>query len=436
MFAKRGLSTAVIPDSVRVAVARGAAAVLLARSAALAGCTDKPGEILRTFLSPAMEEVHQRMRPWFEAAGLTVSVDRAGNLRGLYPSASGKSSPRLLIGSHLDTVPNAGAYDGVLGVLMGLALVEALGGRRMPYAVEVIGFSDEEGTRFGVPFIGSRAIVDQLNDALLQSKDIDGVTVSAALSGYSAMHHELVETSMAPGAAAYLEFHIEQGPVLESRDLALGIVEALAGQSRCHLVFQGCAGHAGTTPMALRRDALAAAAEWMVRVEAIACNLEGLVATVGQIHADPGGVNVIPGIVRCSLDVRHRYDAVRSDALKAILDEANIVASRRRISVEAEEYHTQPAVHLDPAMISIADTAARHAGYASISMTSGAGHDAMVIAPHLPSAMVFLRNPGGISHHPDESVLETDVAAAIHMGMCFLDEFASFLKKKESDLHA
>ena len=422
-----------IPDIVRAAVARDAAATLLARSAALARCTDKPGEILRTFLSSAMEEVHQCMRPWFEAAGMTVSVDRAGNLRGFYPAASGKDSPRLLIGSHLDTVPNAGAYDGVLGVLMGLALVEALSRRKMPYAIEVIGFSDEEGTRFGVPFIGSRAIVDQLNGAILDSKDADGVTVCAALSGYSATHPELVEPLLAPGAAAYLEFHIEQGPVLESRDLALGIVEALAGQSRCHLLFQGRAGHAGTTPMALRRDALAAAAEWMTRIEVIACSFEGLVATVGQIHADPGGVNVIPGIVRCSLDVRHRNDAVRNDALKTILDEAHIVASRRGISVEAEEYHTQPAVHLDPTMISIAETAAHDAGYASISMTSGAGHDAMVIAPHLPSAMVFLRNPGGISHHPDESVLETDVAAAIHMGRCFLDEFALFLNKKESD---
>lgn len=430
------MSTVVTTDGVRAAVARDAAATLLARCSALAACTDKPGEILRSFLSPAMEHVHQRVRPWFEAAGMMVTVDRTGNLRGLYSSASGHDSPRLLIGSHLDTVPNAGAYDGVLGVLMGLALVEGLDGRRMPYAIEVIGFSDEEGTRFGVPFIGSRAVVNQLSGPLLQTKDADGVTLIEALSGFAATHAEAVEPMLAPGAAAYLEFHIEQGPVLEREDLALGIVEALAGQSRCHLVFRGRAGHAGTTPMMLRRDALAAAAEWMTRTEAIACGLDGLVATVGQITADPGAVNVIPGVVRCSLDVRHVDDEIRSDALETILNEAHAIATRRGISIEAEEYNTQPAVHLDSAIISIADAAARNVGYTSIRMTSGAGHDAMVIAPHVPSAMVFLRNPGGISHHPDERVLEPDVAAAIHMGLCLLDEFALFVAQKESGSRA
>ncbi len=330
-------------------------------------------------------------------------------------------------------MPNAGAYDGVLGVLMGLALVEGLGVQRMPYAIEVIGFSDEEGTRFGVPFIGSRAVVNQLDKALLQSKDADGITVCEALNSYAATHSEAVESLQVPGTAAYLEFHIEQGPVLESRDLALGVVEALAGQSRCHVVFKGHAGHAGTTPMPLRRDALAAAAEWMTRTEAIARSFDGLVATVGRISGYPDGVNVIPGIAYCSLDVRHQDDDIRSKAVEAILDEARNVASRRNIAVEAEEYHSHGTVHLDPAMISIADRASRQAGYASIRMTSGAGHDAMVIAPHVPSVMIFLRNPGGVSHHPDESVLEADVAAAVHTGLYFLDEFALFLEKKESD---
>jgi allantoate deiminase len=430
------LSAVVVADSKRAAIARDAAATLLARSEALAVCTDNPKEILRTFLSPAMEQVHQRMDSWFEAAGMTVSVDRAGNLRALYPPASGENVARLLIGSHLDTVPNAGAYDGVLGVLIGLAVIEALGGRRLPYSIEVIGFSDEEGTRFGVPFIGSRAVVNRLDDALLGTRDTNGITVGEALSSYSAAHPEAIEALLVSQAAGYLEFHIEQGPVLESRNLALGIVEALAGQSRCQLVFHGRAGHAGTTPMKLRRDALTAAAEWMTRVEAIGCDIEGLVATVGQISVEPGGVNVIPGVVRCSLDVRHAEDVVRRDAVRSILDEARIIAEERGLSVEGEEYHNQAAVHFDSAMISCAAAAARRAGYAAIRMTSGAGHDAMMIAQHLPSTMVFLRNPGGISHHPDESVLEADVAAAIHMGLCFLDEFALFLRKKENDRRA
>jgi allantoate deiminase len=426
----------VTTDSVRAAIARDGARTLLARCEALAKCTDKSGEILRTFLSPAMEQVHDRMRPWFEAARMTVNTDRAGNLRALYPSASGDDTVRLLIGSHLDTVPNAGAYDGVLGVLMGLALVEGLRGRRLPYSMEVIGFSDEEGTRFGVPFIGSRAVANCLDESLLSNKDVKGITISDALRDYAAAHSEAADALLPPSTAAYLEFHIEQGPVLESQNLALGIVESLASQSRCHLAFYGFAAHAGTTPMILRRDALAAAAEWMTRVEALASDVEGLVATVGQISAEPGGVNVIPGVVRCSLDVRHAQDGVRSTAVKAILDEARSIAGRRGITVEAEEYHTQLAVHLDPAMIAIAETSLRHAGYPSMRMTSGAGHDAMVIAPHLPSAMIFLRNPGGISHHPDESVLEADVAAAIHAGLCFLDEFATYLDKKGSDLRA
>jgi allantoate deiminase len=431
------LSTIVVADGNWAASARDGAATLLARCAAVAECTDKSGEILRTFLSPAMEQVHQRMRPWFDAAGMTVSVDRAGNLRAVYSADSGEPAPRLLIGSHLDTVPNAGTYDGVLGVFVGLALVEALGGRRLPFSIEVIGFSDEEGTRFGVPFIGSRAFVNRLGDAVLGTRDTNGITVCEALLAFRESHPEAIDAALAAQPSGYLEFHIEQGPVLESQNCALGTVEALAGQSRLNLVFRGRAGHAGTTPMHLRRDALAAAAEWMTRVESVASGIEGLVATVGQIAAEPGGVNVIPGVVRCSLDVRHAEDEVRRDAVRSILDEAQTIAEERGLTFEAEEYHNQAAVHFDSGMISIAEIAAKRAGYAAVRMTSGAGHDAMVMAQHLPSTMIFLRSPGGVSHHPDESVLEADVAAAIHTGLCFLDEYALFVKKKkESDRRA
>jgi allantoate deiminase len=436
MCAERELSTVVVADSNWAAIARDGAAALLARCAAVEECTDRHGEILRTFLSSAMEQVHQRIRPWFESAGMTVNVDRAGNLRAFYPSDCGADAARLLIGSHLDTVPNAGAYDGVLGVLMGLALVEALGGRRLPYSIEVVGFSDEEGTRFGVPFIGSRAVVNRLDDALLATRDGNGITVGEALRAFHESHPEAIDAALAARTSGYLEFHIEQGPVLESLNRALGTVEALAGQSRLNLMFRGLAGHAGTTPMRLRRDALAAAAEWMTRVESVAKGIEGLVATVGQITADPGGVNVIPGVVRCSLDVRHAEDEVRRDAVRSILDEARAIAEERGIGVAAEEYHNQAAVHFDSGMISCAVSAMRQAGYEVVSMTSGAGHDAMVMARHLPSTMIFLRCPGGVSHHPDESVLETDVAAAIHTGLCFLDEYALLVKKKESDRSA
>jgi allantoate deiminase len=420
-------------SSERAAIARKAASGVLERIAIVASCTDKPSEILRTFLSGAMEEVHSRMRPWLERAGMSFNVDCAGNLRAVYSSKTGKSSPTLLIGSHLDTVPNAGAYDGVLGVLMGLALVEGLGGRRMPFAIEVIGFSDEEGTRFGVPFLGSRALAGSLSEAkLLDSLDASGVSVREAIAQYRADHPDATASSLNPETAAYLEFHIEQGPVLESLNLPLGIVESIVGQSRCHLVFQGCAGHAGTSPMALRRDALAAAAAWITRCESIASGVEGLVATVGQISVEPASINVIPGVARCSLDVRHADDAVRRRAVETLLEEARAIAVVRGLSINTEEYHTQPAVQLDSAVISLAEKAARDAGFRPIRMTSGAGHDAMVMAPHLPTGMIFLRSPGGVSHHPDERVLPEDVEAAIRTGLCFLEGFATFVTEKES----
>jgi allantoate deiminase len=424
------LSTTSTHEASRASAVGEAAARLMHRCIVLTRCTEKPGEILRTFLSQAMDEVHRAMRPWMEAAGMSVAVDRAGNLRGLYPGAGGETAPRLLVGSHLDTVPNAGAYDGVLGVLMGLALVEASGERTYPFAIEVIGFSDEEGTRFGVPFLGSRAVVGELEGGLLECLDGDGVSVAQALRSFAARRPETVEAKLSSQGTAYLEFHIEQGPVLESRNLAMGLVEGLAGQSHCTVEFRGQAGHAGTNPMKLRRDALAGAAEWMTGVEAIARRFEDGVATVGQITAEPGGVNVIPGVVRCSLDVRHAEDGVRGAMVQTIFDEAHAVAARRGLQVNAAQYHEHPAVGLDGGFVTLAERAAGRAGYATIRMTSGAGHDAMVMAPHVPSAMVFLRNPGGISHHPDESVAEEDVAAAIHMGLGFLDEFAAYMKEK------
>lgn len=413
-----------------VAAAESAARAM-ERCALLALITDKPGEILRTFLSPAMEEVHGAVRPWMEAAGMEVRVDRAGNLRAAYPPNARPATPRLLIGSHLDTVPNAGAYDGVLGVLMGLALVEALAGSALPFTIEVVGFSDEEGTRFGAPFLGSRALVGELCGAVLESRDANSITVAEALRAFRDRRPGLEDATLSPATAAYLEFHIEQGPILEAKHLALGIVEALAGQSRSTVTFRGRAGHSGTTPMRLRHDALAAAAEWIARVEKIANQFENLVATVGQIEAQPGAVNVIPGCARCSLDVRHADDAVRDTAVEAIFAEAQTIAERRGVAVDSEQYNVQPAVRMDAEMVRLAERAAAQAGYPALRMTSGAGHDAMVIARHVPSAMIFLRNPGGISHHPDESVAEADVAAALHAGLCFLQELAAWLKEKE-----
>jgi allantoate deiminase len=383
-----------------------------------------------------MEECHRLVGRWMEAASMHVSVDRVGNLRGYYAAAEDSvTTPRLIIASHLDTVPNAGKYDGILGVVLGLSLIEALEGRRMNFGIEVVAFSDEEGVRYGVPFIGSRALVGNLKPAQLARKDANGILMASALDEYASAHPEATEPALHPQTRGYLEFHIEQGPVLEERDLALGVVEAIAGQSRAAVTFRGRAGHAGTTPMALRRDSLAAAAEWLVAVEAFALATPGLVATTGFVACEPGAFNVIPGLTRCSLDVRHASDAVRSAALRDVLAAADEIGARRLIAVEHIVEHDQPAVPLDPALTTVAETSVRDAGTQPIRMVSGAGHDAMIVATHVPAAMIFLRSPGGISHHPDESVRARDVAMALRAGLSFLERFASdfILKNSESE---
>jgi allantoate deiminase len=407
--------------------------VALARCKALSRFTEQEGQILRTFLSPPMEDCHRLLRRWMEAAGLRVSVDRVGNLRGYYPSADeSASTPRLILASHLDTVPNAGKYDGILGVVLGLSLVEALHGRRLKFGIEVIGFSDEEGVRYGVPFIGSRALAGTLGPGHLARKDAAGILMASALGDYSAAHPEAEEPVLHPHTRGYLEFHIEQGPILENAGLALGVVEAIAGQSRATITFRGSAGHAGTTPMTLRRDPLAAAAEWLVSVEAMALVTPGLVATTGRINCEPGAANVIPGLARCSLDVRHASDEIRRTALEQMLASARAVAARRLIAVEHEVEHDQPAAALDPVLTVLAENAVQSAGVRPVRMVSGAGHDAMILAPHVASTMIFLRSPGGISHHPEESVLAEDVAMALRAGLSFLDLFEHHLEGEAS----
>jgi allantoate deiminase len=360
----------------------------------IALCTEEPGGTTRTFLSPPMRDVHRILGEWMRGLGMQVRVDAAGNLRGLHGDPR---APRLLIGSHLDTVPNAGAFDGILGVVMGVAMVEA----RPRMAVEVVGFSEEEGVRFGLPFIGSRALVGSLDLAAADPG------IAEAIREFGLDPAGLADARLAPETVGYLEFHIEQGPVLESLDLPLGVVDAIAGQSRFTLTFEGKANHAGTTPMALRNDALVAAARWICEVERYAAETPGLVATVGSVKVEPNAVNVIPGRVRASLDVRHGLDAVRQEAVRALLAGAG---------GSYEQHLDQPAVRMDAGLTAVLAAAVPGARM----VTSGAGHDAMILAPYVPSAMLFLRSPGGISHHPDETVLVGDVEAAIAAGGRFI----------------
>jgi allantoate deiminase len=375
---------------------------VIRRCGLLAECTEEPGHITRTFLSPPMREVHRMVREWMEAAGLRVRVDAVGNIRGV--SGDG---PRLMIGSHLDTVPHAGGYDGILGVMIGIALAE----RRIA-PLEVGGFSEEEGVRFGKPFIGSLAVVGApLMDA----------EILEAIRGYGLDPEQIPQAALDTNVRGFLEFHIEQGPVLESMDLQLGVVETMAGQSRVEVRFLGGANHAGTTPMKYRRDALAAAAEWICFVENKARYMEGLVATVGQLEVQAGAVNVIPGSVRASLDVRHADDCIRAEALDILQFAADSFAACRNVSVVWDLRHEQPATTMDASMIAALCSAAEGAGHKVHRMVSGAGHDAMILARKVPAAMLFLRSPGGISHHPHEAVLASDVDAALEVGARFLE---------------
>jgi allantoate deiminase len=398
---------------------------VISRCQSLARFTEDPPRIRRTFLSLPMRACLQEIETWMYALGMTTHIDAVGNLHGLYPAQDGSPLPRLLIGSHLDTVPDAGAYDGVLGVVLAVSLIASLDGRRLPFAIEVVGFSEEEGVRFGVPFIGSRALIGTVDELLLSRCDSQGISVRDAIRTYGLDPGEIPAATLKEGVLAYLEFHIEQGPVLENISLSLAAVEAIAGQTRMELIFSGNADHAGTTPMTLRRDALAAAAEWTVAVEKEARATPGLVATVGLLQAKPGAGNVIAGECRATLDVRHASDAARSQAVKIILDTADEIAKRRGIQVTSTTKLAQAATPMDPFLVAQIEKAISQTGLTPHRMASGAGHDAMILAEKAPSAMIFLRAPGGISHNPRESVIPEDVANALVCGWHLLDQLAA-----------
>ena len=389
----------------------------------LAECSETPGAITRTFLSAPMRDVHARLSAWMVRAGMTVRVDNAGNLRGVYPSSTSAGARRLFVGSHLDTVPDAEAYDGVLGVVLAVALVELLEGRRLAFSIEVIGFSDEEGIRFGVPFIGSRAVAGSFDRTLLERRDERHCTMEEAIRAFGLDPGRIAE-ERATNGVGYLEFHIEQGPVLDNLNLPLAVVESIVGQSRADVVFVGTAGHAGTTPMNARRDALAGAAVWIGEVEREAAVTSGLVATVGRIDVEPGAENVVPGRARLSLDVRHAEDRVRKAAMARLAKTAQDIAASRGLSAAWEARLEQDSVPMDAAMVSMLDRALEQSGFPAHRMASGAGHDAMILARRMPAGMVFVRCANGVSHHRDESVRVEDVAAALDAGRQFLDEMA------------
>jgi allantoate deiminase len=397
---------------------------VIARCQRLARFSEDAGGTRRTFLSAPMRDCHRELASWMDPLGGAVHIDAAGNFRGLYRGER-PDSPRLILGSHLDTVPNAGAYDGVLGVMLAVTLLEAAEGRRFPFAVEVVGFSEEEGVRFGAPFIGSRALVGRLDEELLKREDEKGMSVRRAIEQFGLDPARIGEAVVSNDTLGYIEFHIEQGPVLEELGYPLGVVEAIVGQSRAELIFFGHANHAGTTPMHLRHDAMAAAAEWITAVERAATAAPGAVGTVGKIEAKPGATNVIASEVHVTLDVRHRSDEIRKNLVTELIREAERICEHRSLKLQQKMLLNQPAVPMNLFLANEIELAIRSSRCVPHRMVSGAGHDAMILAEKVPAAMIFLRTPGGISHDPAESVAAEDVEKAIECGLHLLDQLAA-----------
>ncbi|MGO9322999.1 MAG: allantoate amidohydrolase [Terracidiphilus sp.] len=386
----------------------------------IAQMSEEPDRITRRFLTSPVHDVHSLLRGRMESLGMAVHLDAAGNLRGLWKPPSAPAE-RLILGSHIDTVPNAGAYDGVLGIVLALEWTELAQELNLPLAIEVIAFSEEEGVRFGVPFVGSRAVAGRFDHALLALKDADGVTLADAIREFGLDPSQIGAAELNADVLGFVEMHIEQGPVLESEGLSVAAVTAIVGQTRLTLEFRGQANHAGTTPMNLRHDALARAAEWIAAVESAAQKTDGLIATVGKIDAEPNAANVIAGIARVSLDVRHADDRTRKAAAESLLAHAQAIAEKRGLTFQWTQQMDQPAVPMDERLTAYLADAIAAAGLPEKRMASGAGHDAMVMASRVPAAMLFLRSPGGISHHPGESVREEDVEATLKIGRKFLE---------------
>jgi allantoate deiminase len=353
-------------------------------------------------------------------AGMAVCLDPAGTLVG---RREGRSQQTLLVGSHIDTVRNAGRFDGILGVLVGIEAIEALNARQvqLPFSVEVVAFGDEEGVRFPVTLTGSHALAGTLEAATLDVVDADGVSLREALIAFGCNPAAIPTTARDPGhILGYIEVHIEQGPILDSEQLAVGVVTAIDGASRFNIEIHGAAGHAGTVPMRLRHDTVAAAAEMILLVEQTACLRDDIVATVGQIRPCPGAPNVIAAKTRLTLDIRSPHDSSRREAIATLHREFESIAKRRGVKMTVTETYNQAAVKCDNRLIAQLEKAVAAENIRSRRLSSGAGHDGLAMASLCPIGMLFVRCERGISHHPSESILPDDAEIATHVLVDFL----------------
>lgn len=393
----------------------------------LARCTSEPGKLTRLYLTPAHAAATKMVAGWMEQAGMTVTLDAAANVVGRYEGMR-PGLPAVLLGSHIDTVRDAGHYDGNLGVVAAIEAVGALhrAGERLPFALEVVAFGDEEGVRFPSKLTGSRAVAGTFDPQTLDVVDAQGVHLEAALRSFGCDPAAIPTIGRRPeDVLGYVEVHIEQGPVLEQLKLPVGVVTAINGASRFRIEVTGHAGHAGTVPMALRQDALTAAAEMILAVERRAAGAadQGLVATAGAIEAVPGAPNVIPGKAIFTLDIRAPVDADRFKAIEDLVATFATLAARRHVRVKVEKFYDEPAASCDAALIGGLAAAVGRARIEPHLLPSGAGHDALAIATLCPIAMLFVRCRGGISHHPAESITTRDADVAMNVLLDFLRHF-------------
>jgi hydantoinase/carbamoylase family amidase len=392
------------------------------RLEALAAFTDEPGRLTRLYLTPAHKAAALQVQRWMEEAGMTARLDAIGNVVGRYEGNT-PGLPALLLGSHIDTVRDAGKYDGNLGVITAVAAVAELhrAGERLPFAIEVLAFGDEEGVRFPVTLTGSRAVAGTLDPAALDAEDQDGVSVREALQRFGLNPFDIPSIPRRKEAVlGYVEVHIEQGPVLEAEGLPVGVVTAINGASRFAVEVRGVAGHAGTVPMNLRKDALAAAVEMISALERTAQTTADLVATVGRIEALPGAVNVVPGAARFTIDIRSPSDAVRRDAIARLEETFRGIAARRGTSVSLERSYDEPAASCAPWLVEQLAAAVERAGIKPRRLPSGAGHDGLAMAGLCPIGMLFVRCKEGISHNPAEAITAEDADVAVRVLLDFL----------------
>jgi allantoate deiminase len=396
---------------------------IMQRCDALARHSELAGGLTRVYLSPQNRAANELVLGWMREAGMQARLDAVGNVVGRYEGER-PGLACLMLGSHLDTVRDAGKYDGMLGVISAIECVHSLGSqdRRLPFAVEVVGFGDEEGVRFGTTMLGSRALAGGLDPEVFKAKDARGISIAEALRDFGLDAGRVGEAARRKEEIlAYAELHIEQGPVLEAEGLPLGVVTAINGFSRTRVTLQGVAGHAGTVPMRLRRDALAAAAQCVLAVENVAARHAETVATVGRIEASPGAINVIPGTVVFTVDVRAPRDDLLDGTVASIESEIQAIAKKRNIGCRIERLQQLGVALCAEWLMAQMEHAVLAEGLRARRLPSGAGHDGMALRRIADICMLFVRCKDGISHNPAESITAEDAAAGARVLLRFIE---------------